>query len=209
MQWDTLIERLGQRLKGPLPGPQAQMRMSPRPVNVDRFQIKPRPDARKGGVLVLFYPNEKQAFLPLIVRQEYDGVHSGQVGFPGGKHEEGDADLVHTAVREAEEEIGVDSREIQVLGQLSRLYIPPSNFSVQPVVAISHSTPRFLADSREVAKVLTIPFAEFLDEKKQKEEFWERKGLSMITPFFHIQDHVIWGATAMMMSELIHLVKEK
>jgi 8-oxo-dGTP pyrophosphatase MutT (NUDIX family) len=115
---------------------------------------------------------------------------------------------VRTALREAEEEIGIDARDIEVVGQLSRLYIPPSNFSVQPVVAVSHSTPRFLADSREVARILTLPFADFLDEKKRKEEFWEQKGMSMITPFFHIQDHVIWGATAMMMSELIYLVKE-
>lgn len=208
MQWETLTGLLGQRLKGPLPGPQAQMRMSPRPVNMDRFQLKPRPDARKGGVLVLFYPSNNEAYLPLIVRQEYEGVHSGQVGFPGGKQDENDTDLVHTALREAEEEIGIDSKELQVVGQLSPLYIPPSNFTVQPVVAVTHVTPRFFADAREVAKVLTIPFADFLDEKKRKEEFWERKGMAMITPFFHIQDQVIWGATAMMMSELIYLLKE-
>jgi 8-oxo-dGTP pyrophosphatase MutT (NUDIX family) len=207
MRLKELIHQLEKRMKEPLPGPAAQMLMAPQPLQSDRFQIIARPNARIGSVLVLFYPDNQRALIPLILRPKYDGAHGGQVSFPGGKFEEGDTSIIQTALREASEEVGILPEHVNVIGTLSKLYIPPSNFSVTPVVAFTERQPQFKINYREVAKLLNIPFSVFLDESLRKEKQISSKGLSMRTPYFHIEDYVIWGATAMMISELIELVK--
>ncbi len=110
------LRQLRLDLAGPLPGKEAQYSMAPRPRTGAEFYDTPRADARRGGVLVLFYPQQGQIYLPLILRPTYPGVHSGQVGFPGGGYDETDADLTATALREAYEEVGVHPSEVTVLG---------------------------------------------------------------------------------------------
>ncbi|MFT6411681.1 MAG: 8-oxo-dGTP pyrophosphatase MutT (NUDIX family), partial [Flavobacteriales bacterium] len=109
-----------------------------------------RTDYREGAVLMMLYPHEDKYFTSLIVRPEYDGVHSGQIAFPGGAKEEQDSDLMQTALRETEEEVGVHSSAIQIIGALSEIYIPPSNFLVQPYIGILSERPAFLRDEFEV-----------------------------------------------------------
>ena len=137
MQLEELATKLYRLLKEPLPGRLGQFAMAPQPVDERRFMPIVREDHRKGAVLMLFYSDETGAFVPFIKRPEYDGVHSGQVALPGGKMDPGDSDLSFTALREAKEEIGVDPSKIELLGKLTEVYIPPSNFLVSPFIGIT------------------------------------------------------------------------
>lgn len=198
-----LSRQLKQRLVLPLPGQEAQYRMAnaERKINVGRFKI---PDtARKSAVLILLYESDGTIFFPLIVRPEYEGVHSGQVALPGGSFEETDETLQHTALRESQEEIGIFKNDVQILGQLSSLYIPPSNFIVQPYVGVLTYQPFFKADENEVAQILQIDLEKLLDETHVKEKTIKMSnGMEIHTPYFHFQNQTVWGATAMILSEL-------
>lgn len=201
----SFIEQLRRDLAGPLPGPLIQYRMAPRPRNGGEISDPIRTDARRGGVLVLLYPDEGQIRLPLILRSTYEGVHSGQVGFPGGGYEACDADLTATALREAKEEIGVAPELVEVVGKLSPLYVNASNYLVQPVVAWVKERPTFCLDPYEVAKLLEVSIPDLLDPSNRYQEKWQLRNRTAEVPFFRIQNQVIWGATAMMLSELLAL----
>jgi 8-oxo-dGTP pyrophosphatase MutT (NUDIX family) len=163
------------------------------------------PNARQSSVLLLFYPYTDTVYFPLILRPTYPGVHSGQVGLPGGGFEAADRDLIHTALREAQEEIGVDPDHVNILGQLSTLYIRPSNNLVLPVVGWAAERPTFLPDPREVALLIEASLLEFLDPANRRTEVWQLQNRTANVPLFGIQNQVVWGATAMMLSELLAL----
>jgi 8-oxo-dGTP pyrophosphatase MutT (NUDIX family) len=202
--YEPFLHQLRIDLHSPLPGRAAQLRMAPLPRPDSESSLdQVRPDARRGGVLILLYPHLDQIYLPLILRPTYDGVHSGQVGFPGGRYEEGDADLTATALREADEEIGVAADQLTVLGQLSSLYIFPSNFLVYPTVAWTPQRPAFHIDPYEVAQLLEVALLDLLNPTNRRQEEWQLRGRVANVPFFFIQDQKIWGATAMMLSELL------
>ena len=199
------VEQLRRDLSAPLPGQAAQQRMAPRPRSGGDYSDTVRPDTRQGGVLALFYPMDGRVHLALILRPTYSGVHSGQVGFPGGGREENDADLTETALREAHEEIGIDPAQVTVLGQLTPIYVFASNYLVQPVVGWTVQRPSFHPDPYEVALLIEASLDELLDEANQRDETWQLRGHSVQVPYFLIQGQTIWGATAMMLSELLSL----
>jgi 8-oxo-dGTP pyrophosphatase MutT (NUDIX family) len=204
--YEAFLTQLRLDLRGPLPGREAQMRMAPLPrPTVENPYDQVRPDARRSGVLVLFYPHQHEIFLPLILRPTYDGVHSGQVGFPGGGYEPGDADLTITALREADEEIGIVADQLTLLGQLSPLYVFASNFLVYPTVAWSPQRPEFNVDPYEVAQLLEVSLRDLLDPANYRQEEWQLRGRIAQVPFFYVLGQNIWGATAMMLSELLAL----
>ncbi|MCB0062251.1 MAG: CoA pyrophosphatase [Caldilineaceae bacterium] len=210
MLTQDFIDSLHRDLQEPLPGQDAQYRMAPRPRS-GRLPYDHSPEsARRSGVLMLFYPyddrdNPGAIYLPLILRPTYEGVHSGQIGLPGGGWEEGDRDLVATALREAEEEIGVAPGPIHVIGQLSPLYVFASNHLVYPTVAWIDHRPTFRPDPREVAQLLELPLLDLLNPANTKVEQWQLRDRKAEVPFFYIQEQTIWGATAMMLSELLAL----
>ena len=141
-----------------LPGLEAQMLMAP-PFReaLLKQSVSHRANAKLAAVMALFYPNKQgETHLVFIVRKSSPGVHSGQIGFPGGKPESGDVDLKATAVRETWEEIGVSSQSIHVLCPLTEVYIPPSNFNVFPFVGMSTSTPNFKRQPSEVESIIEI-----------------------------------------------------
>lgn len=206
--WETMLARLRADLAGPLPGRAAQWRMAPRPRNMGRFRDEPGPDVREGGVLVLLYPLAHKAgpiALPLILRPTYGGVHSGQVGFPGGGREPGDVDLTATALRECYEEVGVEPARIEVLGRLSSLFVIASNYLVQPTVAWSPVRPVFHTDPYEVAALMETPLLHLLDPATVHREMWDLRGAAVEVPYFSVEGQAVWGATAMMLSELLAL----
>lgn len=206
--FQQFVDRLSKRLQEPLPGRIAQEIMAPKPINERRFQEDPNNPARPGGVMVLLYPDNDEIYLPLTKRPVYAGAHSGQVSFPGGKVEKMDRDIVHTALRETEEEIGVANDEIEIIGKLSELFIVASNFKVYPSVGVLKSKPEFIPDPREVTHVLTPSLTELRDLDKRSTKTMHFPPYSIESPYFDVEGEVVWGATAMIISELIHLVDE-
>jgi 8-oxo-dGTP pyrophosphatase MutT (NUDIX family) len=199
------IDALQHDLQQPLPGRSAQYNMAPQPRPGAELDDSPHPNARQSSVLILFYPYADTVYFPLILRPTYPGVHSGQVGLPGGGFEQGDGDLIHTALREAQEEIGVDPAQVHILGQLTNLYVRPSNNLVLPVVGWAAERPAFLPDPHEVALLIEASLLEFLDPANRRTEVWELAKRTANVPLFGVQNQTIWGATAMMLGELLAL----
>jgi 8-oxo-dGTP pyrophosphatase MutT (NUDIX family) len=194
-----------------LPGEAAQFKMAPmeRLAELKRIAVE-KQTARKAGVLVLFYPSEaKQTMLSLILRKTYRGVHSAQIGFPGGKCENEDASLEETALRETEEEIGVIRNTVSVLKKLTEVYIPPSNFFVQPYLGITKKTPKFILQEEEVEALIEVPLVHFMDDTiKTYQNLTTSYAKNIEVPAFKLNDHLVWGATAMMLSEVREMLKE-
>ncbi len=210
MNWEEIIETLTLKLKDPLPGRIGQISMAPRPVDESRFSQPKDVKARIGAVLILLYPDQEHCFVPFIKRPKYEGVHSGQVAFPGGKWEEHDDDLRATALRETEEEIGVKGEEIALIGRLSNLYIPPSNFLVSPYIGYIPYKPVFDPDPREVSSIIHCEFDTLVDRANRKQKKLQLKGgYAVDAPYFDIHQEIVWGATAMMLGELMEIWEKK
>lgn len=201
---NELLIHIEKSLSHNLPAKKAHRQMAPyRDVNYNQNHVL---NAKKSGVLILLYAKSKQPHVVLIKRSTYKGTHSGQISFPGGKEEEGDKNLIHTAVRETYEEIGVE--HIQILGNLTEVYIPVSNFLVKPVVGVTQN-PVFNINKREVNDVVEIPLNQLVNDyilNTTKVEL--STGLKIKVPAFVYQKHVIWGATSMILNEFRLIVKE-
>ena len=192
-----------------LPGEDSQLRMAP--LSRGRYPMDENviAAATRSAVLVLLYPKGNAAHTILIKRNEYAGVHSAQVSFPGGRHEEEDADLSVTAVREAEEEIGIDRSQLHVISQLTHLYIPPSRYLVYPFLATADKRPEFTPDPKEVQAIMELNLDQLLDDSISKSKQMPlSSGLLTDVPYFDIHGHVVWGATAMILSELKELLRQ-
>lgn len=159
---------------------------------------------KKAAVLALFYPNaSNETNFVLILRKTYNGVHSAQIAFPGGKFEIEDADLEYTALRETYEEIGVPIEEVVVLKKLTPVYIPPSNFNVQPFLGVLEETPSFIKQEKEVEELIEVPIKCFLNESSLVTHRVSTSYSAMVeVPAFKLNSYIVWGATAMMLSEV-------
>ncbi len=206
---ERYFEKIRQRLQAELPGEKAQLRMASTLRSVLSLRSHPDKGTRIGAVLILFYPKEGLIHVPLIRRPVYKGVHSGQVAFPGGRVEEGDKNLIETALRESQEEVGINPDEIDVLGSLTPLYVPASNFMVHPVIGVTRHPPDFRLDAYEVDALLEVPLDELQDITRMgTKEIVIREGVTIQAPFYDLQGHTVWGATAMMISELLEVLSE-
>ncbi|REG84637.1 NUDIX hydrolase [Winogradskyella sediminis] len=192
-------------------GEDSHVKMSP-PYRLDMAeQMKEKSrTARRAGVMALFYPKASQTMLVLILRKTYKGVHSAQVGFPGGKYEDSDdSDLMRTAIRETEEEIGVDPLDYKVLKTMSPLYIPPSNFMVHPFLGVSEKELTFVKQDEEVEKIIEVKLADFLNDSNTITATVPTSfNVDLEVPAFVLNGHVVWGATAMMLGEVKDLLKQ-
>lgn len=199
--FSLFTSQLTKKLKYPLPGESAHRIMQAS--SKLRMSFKPNARTRKSAVLVLFYPHKDEIYFPLILRPAYDGVHSGQVAFPGGRYEPADEDLLRTALREAQEEIGLRLTDVKVLGILTELFIPASNFYVLPVIATMPYRPDFYPDPREVEDIFEIKLEEISDVNIIGSSDIQIRGEQVHAPHYMVQGYKIWGATAMMISELL------
>ena len=203
------ITQLKYRLQQPLPGEDAQFMMVP----FGRPKLKDIPmdiyNPKKSAVLILLFPHEGTIKTVFIVRPVYDGVHSGQVAFPGGKFDEGDMDLKQTALRETHEEIGVTPEKIEIIGNLTDVYINPSNFLVTPYIGYINEHPQFIPDRHEVEKVVTYDVLQLGNSTIKSEKLIQLSGgFEIKTPYYDVEGLTVWGATAMMISELNEVIKD-
>lgn len=164
---------------------------------------------KKAAVLMLMYPKNSKTHLALIKRNSYLGVHSSQIAFPGGKVEANDSSIMYTALRETQEEIGIAVDKIKIIRAFTEVYIPPSNFMVFPFLGYANEELQFTPDSKEVATIIELPIADFLDDtrvvnKKMATSYSD----DILVPAFKIQEHYVWGATAMILSELKEVLKK-
>jgi 8-oxo-dGTP pyrophosphatase MutT (NUDIX family) len=200
----VLKDRLQAELLKELPGEIAHSMMMPT-MRDDRLQ-KPvnLPPPTSSAVLILFYPDASNHLrFPLIQRPMYNGVHGAQVSLPGGKEEDQDESLEHTALREANEEIGIDPSKVEIIGNLSDIFIWVSNYMVTPFIGVTGKRPDFVKDEKEVDAIIEAELFDLIDPSKRKEGSILVRGKYKIqTPYFFIQDRIVWGATAMMLSEL-------
>ncbi len=197
-----------------LPGKAAHLKMAPEPrILTLKTESAPPMGARDSAVLVLLFPSPDPKELLdweviVIKRNTYEGVHSGQVAFPGGKCEESDKDYIATACREAFEELGIIKNKIEILGLMSRIYVPPSNFTIYPVLAYVKEDLKFVADIREVAEFRKFPLSLFNPELSKTINISVSKDSTINAPSYIIGDYTIWGATAMILAELYQLIVE-
>ncbi|OAD90589.1 coenzyme A pyrophosphatase [Aequorivita soesokkakensis] len=210
MDFRDFEKRIVKVTKMELPGETVQFKMAP----IERLQelkrvAREKNTAKKAGVMSLFYPSEDyETRLILILRKTYKGVHSAQVGFPGGKLEDGDETIQDTALRETEEEVGISRETISVLKKLTEIYIPPSNFFVQPFLGITTELPKFVPQEKEVEALIEVSLRDFMDDVNVITQTLSTSYAESIdVPAFKLNGHIVWGATAMMLNEVRELLK--
>jgi 8-oxo-dGTP pyrophosphatase MutT (NUDIX family) len=209
MDFQDFLQYVPNLIPVELPAVASHIKMAPK----ERIQALKNADLkienpRIAAVMMLFYPKEGKTHLVLIVRNAYKGVHSSQIAFPGGKYEITDADYQQTALRETHEEVGIAPENIEVIKQFTPMYIPPSNFLVHPFLGISNQELLFYPDAREVADIIELPLSVFLDDEIIIEaKLSTSYGDNIVVPAFNIQNHMVWGATAMILSELRDVLK--
>jgi 8-oxo-dGTP pyrophosphatase MutT (NUDIX family) len=159
-------------------------------------------------VLLLLFPHDDQVRFVLTRRRDNLAAHAGQISLPGGRREDGES-LQETALRETYEEVGIEPQSISILGRLAPLYIPPSDFEVHPFVGWREERPAFVPQLSEVAEIIEAPLSDLLDDSSRREEVWERNGMSIQVPFFQINSHKVWGATAMVLSEFAERIRSQ
>ena len=209
MRFDEFLKYAPKVLNVELPAMNAHKKMVPPNReellrNTDFTKITPK----KAAVMMLFYPKNSQTHLALILRTSYNGVHSSQIAFPGGKVEPEDLDLSQTAIRETHEEIGVHPKDINVVRAFTQVYIPPSNYMVYPFLGFCKKELEFQLQEDEVAGIVELPLKEFLDDRIVVTNNMKTSYAGSIdVPGFQVNEHFIWGATAMMLSELKETLK--
>ncbi len=211
MNFNKFLKLISKIEEAPLPGEQAHFKMVP-PFRQDliKQQGNAIKKAKKAGVLVLFYPDKNnETYFILMLRKTYKGVHSAQVSLPGGKYEPEDQNIKATALRETFEEVGVPIKMIKVVKTLSQVYIPPSNFYVQPFAGICKIKPDFIKEDAEVEALIEVPLKDLLDDKTLIDKWVETSySAGVEVPAFQLNGFTVWGATAMMLSEIKDIISE-
>jgi 8-oxo-dGTP pyrophosphatase MutT (NUDIX family) len=205
---EAFISELSDRLKNDLPAYAAHKKVMAhrKPVGELGETVK---RARQSAVLIFLYPYRSQWYTVFIQRSNYRGVHSGQIAFPGGKYEEEDKDLEQTALREAEEEVAIPAKRVNTIGRISSLYVPPSNFLINPYIGYDLERPIFKPEPSEVADILELPLEALIgDHRLQDHQLRLTDGKVLDVKGFPVGDRIIWGATAMILKEFADIVEE-
>lgn len=209
MEFTDFLKYIPKIAKESLPAKAAHAKMIP-PERIEFLQSQSLINTipKKAAVLMLLYPKSSQTHMALIVRNSYPGIHASQIAFPGGKVELFDKDLSETALRETHEEIGIAKEKVNVIRAFSEVYIPPSNYLVSPFLGFSDEELFFTLNPEEVSDLIELPLHQFLDESNVVTvNMTTSYANNIMVPAFQIGDYLVWGATAMMMSELKELIK--
>ena len=195
-----------------LPGEASHLKMAPyKRANANTI-LESKTTPRIASTLLLLHEKDTEINFTLIKRPNYNGVHGGQISFPGGKLEDKET-VKEAAIRETEEEVGVLKQDINILGELTQVYIPPSNFLISPFIGFLNEKPNYKPDNREVEKVIDVPISQLLDEslvktKKIEMSKYGKNKLYIDAPYFELQQQVVWGATALILSEFKDILKK-
>jgi 8-oxo-dGTP pyrophosphatase MutT (NUDIX family) len=210
MDFQEFLRFVPKLIDAKLPAFEAHIKMAPleRLESLKNIYLENK-NPRIAAVMMLFYPKNERTHLVLIVRKTYEGVHSAQIAFPGGKYELDDDNYAETALRETHEEVGIHPDKIEILKPFTELYIPPSNFMVHPFLGISTEELVFVPEPSEVAEIIELPLSVFLSDSIIVDTNLSTSYADNINvPAFKIENHIVWGATAMMLSELKEVLKE-
>jgi 8-oxo-dGTP pyrophosphatase MutT (NUDIX family) len=202
--------QLRELLTKDLPGEQAHQRMAPTDRPISSFAKENANSFKESSVAIILIHLENSLEIVLIQRPVYEGNHSGQISFPGGKREASDLNLYQTAIRECFEEIGVELEAEHYIGTLTPVFIPVSSFHVEANLFYLNEVPAFHKDEREVDSIFTIKIAELMDEQNTKTKMMNLPNNLKIkeVPYFDLENKVIWGATALILSELKEIIKQ-
>lgn len=208
MQFDFFLSNILKLQKLPLGGLDSQFKMAPelrKHFDLEKINLR---NPKEAAVLILFFSNEfNETMFLLTKRAQYNGVHSSQISFPGGKHEYADILMKTTALRETNEEIGINREDVTLIKTLTKVYIPPSNFSVTPYLGYINYHP-FYYKNDEVESVLEVKLADLLDNKNLTTITIDTSYAKNIdVPCYKLNGEIVWGATAMMLSEINDLIK--
>jgi 8-oxo-dGTP pyrophosphatase MutT (NUDIX family) len=202
---EDLLARIEKGLWAPLPGIPAQLTMVPEPRPGHKAYYEVEDSCRKAGVLILLYVKAGRLSVLLTRRTENVLHHRGQISLPGGEQHPGES-LEATALRETVEELGADLGAVRVLGRLTPLYIPPSNYCIYPTVAFVPGPLEFRIQPEEVAEVIEAPVDRLAAPESVRRETWHYGGQDHEVPFYEFEGHKIWGATAMVLAELLAVI---
>jgi len=208
--FSLILSKIFKELGRELPGLKSHLKMTPYQRKSAKEAIDSDLNPKMASVLLLIYQKEEETYFSLIKRVDYDGQHGGQISFPGGKNENGET-MKETALRETEEEIGLKKESITILGELSQVYIPPSNFLITPFIGYIDYTPSFKVQEREVDYILEIPLKQLMNDdnvkiKKIPLTKYAKTNMQMEAPYFELNKHIVWGATAVVLSEFKDLM---
>lgn len=209
MRTDYFLQQIQRSLNDSLPGIEAHKLLIPGKRPLTRDEVPQLKEYRQSAVAVICFPIENTMHSILIQRPDYDGNHGGQISFPGGKRESTDSSLEYTARRETREEIGWKLSEKNYLGKLTELFIPVSKFCVQPYLYFCEDIQPFHPDIREVKEIIRFPLEELKRETAIKNKSIRMSSGIMLkdVPYFDINQRVVWGATAIILSELREMIK--
>jgi 8-oxo-dGTP pyrophosphatase MutT (NUDIX family) len=203
---EKMLQFLEKALQERKPGLDAQLEMMPLPRPGHKLYSEVEDTCVKAGVLILLYPWKDKLHIVFTRRTDRVDFHQAQISFPGGRQEE-DESFKEAALREAHEEVNIPPDSVRILGELTPLYVPPSNYCIYPVVAVTDERPDFQPSELEVAEVIEIPLDHLLDPENIRREMWRYKGADLEVPFYSFKRDNIWGATAMILAELLELLK--